>query len=277
VSRPRRRGGERPRPSRPRDGPRSGPPARPGPESAAHSRADRDPSTVLYGRNAVHEALRAGRRGVHRVWATEHAAREPWLAEGKVRVTVADAEEVARRAGSDGHQGVAAEADPYPYADAAELLRRPAPLIVALDEIQDPQNLGAICRTAETAGADGVVIGERRAAQVTAAVCKASAGAVEHLPVARVRNLADFLTDAKAAGVWCYGAAAEASMSYLDPDFRDGVVLVLGSEGRGLRPRVARSCDALIALPMRGHVGSLNASAAAAALLYGILQRREDA
>jgi 23S rRNA (guanosine2251-2'-O)-methyltransferase len=100
---------------------------------------------------------------------------------------------------------------------------------------------------------------------------------VEHLAVARVRNLADFLADAKAAGVWCYGAAAEAGMSYLDPDFRDGVVLVLGSEGRGLRPRVASACDALIALPMRGRVGSLNVSAAAAALLYGILQRREGA
>jgi 23S rRNA (guanosine2251-2'-O)-methyltransferase len=148
---------------------------------------------------------------------------------------------------------------------------------VALDEIQDPQNLGAICRTAEAAGADGVVICERRAAQVTAAVCKASAGAVEHLAVARVRNLADFLGEAKDAGVWCYGAATEGAMPYLDPDFRDGVVLVLGSEGRGLRSRVAASCDALIALPMRGRVASLNVSAAAAALLYGILQRREGA
>jgi 23S rRNA (guanosine2251-2'-O)-methyltransferase len=278
VSRPRRRGGERPRAARPRDGGRGGsPPGRPGPERPSSPRPDRDPATVLYGRNAVHEALRAGRRRVHRIWATAAAAREPWLADAKARVSVADAEEVARRAGSDAHQGVVAETDPYPYADAAELLRRPAPLIVALDEIQDPQNLGAICRTAETAGADGVVIAERRAAQVTAAVCKASAGAVEHLSVARVRNVADFLADAKAAGVWCYGAAAEAEMSYLDPDFRDGVVLVLGSEGRGLRPRVARSCDALIALPMRGRVGSLNVSAAAAALLYGILQRRERA
>jgi 23S rRNA (guanosine2251-2'-O)-methyltransferase len=92
-----------------------------------------------------------------------------------------------------------------------------------------------------------------------------------------VRNLADFLADAKSAGLWCYGAAADGSMAYLDPDFRDGVVLVLGSEGRGLRPRVAGACDALIALPMRGRVGSLNVSAAAAALLYGILQRREGA
>jgi 23S rRNA (guanosine2251-2'-O)-methyltransferase len=230
---------------------------------------------VLYGRNPIREALRAGRRPVHRVWATRGAAAEPWLRD--VEVIEARAEEIAARTGSEAHQGLCAEVGSYPYVDEAELLERPDPLVVVLDELQDPQNLGAICRTAETAGADGVVIGERRAAQVTAAVCKASAGAVEHLPVARVRNLADFLTDAKAAGVWCYGAAAEASMSYLDPDFRDGVVLVLGSEGRGLRPRVARSCDALIALPMRGHVGSLNASAAAAALLYGILQRREDA
>jgi len=257
VSRGRRHGGERPR------------------ERPPGGRAGADPATVLYGRNAVREALEAGRRRVRRVWATEGAAREPWLAEAAVPVTVTDADEVARRAGSDGHQGVAAEAEPYPYADADELLHRAAPLIVALDEIQDPQNLGAICRTAETVGADGVVIGERRSAQVTAAVCKASAGAVEHLAVARVRNLADFLADAKAAGVWCYGAAAEAEMAYLDPDFRDGVVLVLGSEGRGLRPRVASACDALIALPMRGRVGSLNVSAAAAALLYGILQRRE--
>ena len=255
-------------------GRRGGGHGRPGGRGApGHSTDD----TVLYGRNAVEEALRAGRRRVHRVHATSGAAREPWLRNPGVPVAVVDAEEVARRAGSEGHQGVAAEVDPYPYADAAALLRGPAPLIVALDEVQDPQNLGAICRTAETVGADGVVIPERRAAQVTAAVCKASAGAVEHLPVARVRNLADFLTEAKAVGVWCYGAAADGAVPYLDPDFRDGVVLVLGAEGRGLRPRVAATCDALIALPMRGQVGSLNVSAAAAALLYGILHRRERA
>jgi 23S rRNA (guanosine2251-2'-O)-methyltransferase len=277
VSPPRRRGGDRPRPPRRREDARGERPARAREERPPGTRAERDPATVLYGRNAIHEALRAGRRRVHRVWATEGAAREPWLADAKVRVTVAGVDEVARRAGSDAHQGVVAEADPYPYADAAVLLRRSAPLIVALDEVQDPQNLGAICRTAEAAGADGVVICERRAAQVTAAVCKASAGAVEHLAVARVRNLADFLGEAKDAGVWCYGAATEGAMSYLDPDFRDGVVLVLGSEGRGLRSRVAASCDAQIALPMRGRIASLNVSAAAAALLYGILQRREGA
>jgi 23S rRNA (guanosine2251-2'-O)-methyltransferase len=230
---------------------------------------------VVYGRNPVREALAAGRRRVHRVWATRGAAREPWL-QG-VPVEVVDTRAVARRAGTEGHQGVCAQADPYPYAGAAELLRRATPLLVALDEVQDPQNLGAICRTAECAGAAGVVITERRAAEITPAVCKASAGAVEHLPVARVRNLAEFLAEAKAAGLWCYGAAAESAVPYTEPDWRGGVVLVLGGEGRGLRPRVAGACDQLVALPLRGRIASLNVSAAAAALLYGILQRRESA
>jgi 23S rRNA (guanosine2251-2'-O)-methyltransferase len=191
-------------------------------------------------------------------------------------VTVATADEVAERCGSQEHQGVCALADPYPYADAAELLRAPDPLLVALDEVTDPHNLGAVCRSAECAGATGVVIPERRAAEVTPAVCKAAAGAVEHLPVARVRNLADFLADAKAAGCWCYGAAGEARTPYDRPDYSGGVVIVLGAEGRGLRPRVARACDDLVALPVRGRVASLNVSAAAAVLLYTILQQRLD-
>jgi 23S rRNA (guanosine2251-2'-O)-methyltransferase len=129
---------------------------------------------------------------------------------------------------------------------------------------------------AEAAGCAGVVLPERRSAEVTPAVCKASAGAVEHLPVARVRNLADFLLEAREAGAWSYGAAAVASaVPYTEPDWTGAVVLVLGAEGRGLRPRVAAACDALVALPMRGRIGSLNVSAAAAALLYAILQRRD--
>ena len=115
-----------------------------------------------------------------------------------------------------------------------------------LDELQDPQNLGAICRTAECVGADGVVIPERRSAEVTPAVCKASAGAVEHLPIARVRNVADFLAAAKEAGCWCYGATAEGAEPYLQPDYSGGCVLVIGAEGRGLRPRVAAACDQLV-------------------------------
>ncbi len=227
---------------------------------------------IVYGRNAVRELLAARRRRALRVWATRGAAREAWL-QG-VRVEVAEADAIAARAGSDAHQGVCAEAEGYPYAGAQELLAAPDPLIVALDELQDPQNLGAICRTAEAVGATGVVIPERRSAEVTPAVCKASAGAVEHLRVARVRNLADFLADAKTAGLWCYGADA-GGVPYDRPDYRGGVVLVLGSEGRGLRPRVAAACDELVALPLRGRVASLNVSAAAAALLYGILQGKD--
>ncbi|MGH2864298.1 MAG: 23S rRNA (guanosine(2251)-2'-O)-methyltransferase RlmB [Solirubrobacteraceae bacterium] len=235
---------------------------------------------IIYGRNPLREALR-GRRAlsVDDVWATAGAAREPWLQ--SVSVRVASAEEIERRCGSQAHQGLCAEAGPYHYASAEQLLSCEQPLLVALDQVQDPQNLGSICRTAECAGAAGVLIPERRAAEVTPAVCKASAGAVEHLPVARVRNLADFLADARKAQCWCYGASAERRPGDLEPvpydslDYRgSGVVLVLGSEGQGLRPRVAKACDALISLPLLGRVESLGVSAAASAILYEILHSR---
>lgn len=230
---------------------------------------------IIYGRNPIKEAL-VGRRAhaVSEVWATENAAREPWLKARHVRI--ATAEEIERRCGSDGHQGMCAEAGGYPYVSAGELLGKPAPLLVALDQVQDPQNLGSICRTAECAGANGLVIPERRSAQITPAACKASAGAVEHLPIAVVRNIADFLADARKADCWCYGADMSATaVSYDAPDYSGGVVLVLGSEGRGLRPRVASCCDQLIALPLRGRISSLSVSTAAAALLYRILQDRD--
>ena len=224
---------------------------------------------ILYGRNAVREAQR-GPRTVRRVWATRAAA-----AEFPVAVP-ATAEEIARRCGSEGHQGVCAEVSEYRYADAAALVRATAPVVVALDEVTDPQNLGAVCRSAEASGASGVVIPERRSAAVTPAVCKASAGAVEHLAVARVRNVADWLGDAKRLdATWVYGASAQGGVPYWQPDYRGRVVLVLGSEGSGLRPRVAATCDALVSLPMRGEISSLNVSAAAAALLYGALRLRD--
>ena len=225
---------------------------------------------IVYGRNAVREAIR-GPREVSAVWATKGAARE------FAGARAASADEIAQRCGSEGHQGVCAEVSAYRYAEGAELLRAEAPVLVALDEITDPQNLGAVCRTAECTGATGVILPERRSAEVTAAVCKASAGAVEHLAIARVRNLADFLADAKGAGCWTYGAAAGARTGYRDVDWRGGVVLVLGAEGRGLRPRVAAACDDLVSLPLRGRIDSLNVSATAAVLLYQILQTRLDA
>jgi 23S rRNA (guanosine2251-2'-O)-methyltransferase len=229
---------------------------------------------IVYGRNAVREALR-GKRRVQRVFATERAAREVWL--GGVKTVVAEAWEIEERCGSPDHQGLCAEAGPYPYVEADSLLEPADALVLALDEVQDPHNLGAIARVAESSGCSGVVLPERRSAEVTPAVCRASAGAVEHLAIARVGNLASWLLSAKEReGVWVYGAEAEAAVPYDRPDYGGRVVLVLGSEGRGLRPRVAETCDELIALPSHGQVGSLNVSTAAAALVYGILHFRGE-
>jgi 23S rRNA (guanosine2251-2'-O)-methyltransferase len=169
-----------------------------------------------------------------------------------------------------------AEVDPYPYADPNALLRRPDALIVALDQVQDPRNLGAICRSAEFAGVAGVVIPERRSAEVTAVVCKASAGAVEHLDIARVRNLADWLSEARAAEFWIWGADAEGDKAPWKIHLLGPTVIVFGGEGKGIRPRVASACDALTALPRLGQVDSLNVSAAAAALLFEAVRQRSD-
>jgi 23S rRNA (guanosine2251-2'-O)-methyltransferase len=221
---------------------------------------------IVYGRNPVREALR-GRREVTRIWATGELE--------DATVELVSEPELERLCGSPDHQGVCAEVSDYVYADADELLAAEDALVLCLDEVQDPRNLGAVCRVAECAGAAGVVIPRHRSAEVTPAVCKASAGAVEHLPVARVRNVADWLAEAKSADAWVYGAAASAGVRWYEPDYRGRVVLVLGSEGKGLRPRVAGACDELVSLPLRGRVDSLNVAAAASALVYGILQVRE--
>jgi len=212
---------------------------------------------LIYGKQPVQEAER-GRRRVRRVW----------------RAPQTPAEELERLCGSPDHQGVVAEVDPYPYGDPVALLREEGALLVALDQVQDPRNLGAVCRSAEFAGAAGVVIPERRAAAVTAAACKASAGAVEHIAVAHVRNLADWLAEAKEAGFWIWGADAEAEAAPWATDLTGPTVIVLGGEGKGLRPRVAASCDGLIALPRHGRVESLNVSAAATGLLFEALRQR---
>jgi 23S rRNA (guanosine2251-2'-O)-methyltransferase len=212
----------------------------------------------VYGRRAVAEA-QLGKRRVHRVFTAEESGDE----------------ELTHLAGSPDHQGVVAEVDPYPYADPTALMRDPDALVLALDQVQDPQNLGAACRSAEAAGCTGVVIPERRAASITPAACKASAGAVEHLDVAHVRNLADWLAAAKEDGAWVYGADAESSQSLTGVDLTGRTVIVMGSEGSGLRPRVAESCDALISIPSRGRVGSLNVSAAAAVLLFEAVRQRD--
>jgi len=214
-------------------------------------------SQLIYGKQPVAEAER-GRRQVRRVW------RDPEVS----------GEELERLCGSPDHQGVVAEVDPYPYADPVGLLAVQGALILALDQVQDPRNLGAVARSAEAAGAAGLVIPERRAAEVTAVACKASAGAVEHLPVARVRNLADWLAAAKRAGFWIWAADAGADQAPWDADLTGPTILVLGAEGKGIRPRVLEACDGRVALPQRGRTASLNVSAAATALLFESLRQR---
>jgi 23S rRNA (guanosine2251-2'-O)-methyltransferase len=212
---------------------------------------------LIYGKQPVAEAER-GRRKVLRAW----------------RAPETPAGELERLCGSPDHQGVVAEVEPYPYAGAGELLRRESALLVALDQVQDPRNLGAVARSAEAAGSAGLVIPERRSASVTAVACKASAGAVEHLPIAHVRNLADWLAEAKEAGFWIWGADAGAGQAPWQVDLSGSTVLVLGGEGKGLRPRVASACDGLVALPQRGRIESLNVSAAATALLFEAVRQR---
>jgi 23S rRNA (guanosine2251-2'-O)-methyltransferase len=211
----------------------------------------------IYGSNPVAEAER-GRRRVHRVW----------------RAPETSAEELERLCGSPDHQGVVAEVDPYPYGDPVGMLTRDAALLVALDQVQDPRNLGAVCRSAEFAGAEGVIVPERRSASVTPVVCKTSAGAVEHLEVAHVRNLADWLAQAKEAGFWIWGADADAKQPPWATDLTGPTVIVLGGEGKGLRPRVAAACDGTIALPQKGKIESLNVSAAASSLLSEATRQR---
>jgi 23S rRNA (guanosine2251-2'-O)-methyltransferase len=227
----------------------------------------------VYGRRPVHEALR-GPREVLELWATERAvSAEPWLRDG-VRVHVKPDRDVSEAAGTRDHQGVLAWCEPYRYADAYELAAGDRPLLACLDQVTDPRNLGAVLRSAEGAGATGVVVPAHGAARVTPAVCRASAGAVEHLPVAVVPNLARYLNEIKRADLWIYAAAAEAEQDMWSADLSGGLCLVFGAEGKGVRPLVRRACDATISIPLAGRVESLNVSVAAALLLYEARRRR---
>jgi 23S rRNA (guanosine2251-2'-O)-methyltransferase len=236
---------------------------------------------LIYGRNPVREALR-GRRRVHAVWLTPGAPGDEmeqtllaWVAESsgpRPEVAHASPTQLTSMAGSSDHQGVVASVDPYSYVEPEALLQT-VTLLVALDEVQDPHNLGAIIRTAEGAGA-GIVIPRHRAAEVTAAVVKASAGATEHATIAQVRNLADFLAAAKEGGFWVYGAAAGAGTPYTAQDYRYPTCFVVGSEGKGLGKRVESLCDFMVSLPLQGKIDSLNVSVSTGILLYEALRQR---
>lgn len=229
---------------------------------------------LLRGDHPVHRVLvAAGRRGapVAEVWALARQRGIP--------VEVVDPDELARRAQTDSHQGVIALADPPRLLEPADLLeiaarRGEPPLLLVCAEIQDPHNLGALFRTAEAAGAHGVLVPKHRSAPLSATVYKSSAGALVHLPVARVTNLRRAIEELKEAGVWTVAADPEAPRPYDQCDLTGPVAIVLGSEGRGVPRLVRERCDELVSIPMRGRVGSLNVSVAGGILLFEAARQR---
>ena len=254
----------RPRPKRPQDG----------------ARAD----GIIEGRNAVAEALRAG-TPIDKVFLLKGEVDLPLrqLAnqarqQGAVLAEV-DRHKLDAMSRTHAHQGIIAVAAVREYASVEDLLqaardRGEPPLLVVCDELSDPHNLGAVIRTAECAGAHGVIIPKRRSAGLTAVVAKTSAGAVSHLPVARVANLPSLLKQLKKEGLWIFGAAADGPVSLYEADLKGPAAIVIGSEGSGMSRLVAETCDVLVRIPMKGKLNSLNASAAAAILLYEAVRQR---
>lgn len=232
---------------------------------------------LVYGRRPVREALR-GPRAVLELWATERSLRaEPWLQEPGLRLQVKKERALTGAAGTGDHQGVVAWCEPYKYADGHELAAQPSPLLVCLDRVTDPHNLGAVCRSAEGAGATGIVVPAHGSVRVTPAVCRASAGAVEHVAVAVVPNMATFLSEVKGADLWVWEASGSSGAPMWEADLTGGVALVLGAEGKGVRPLVRRTCDAAVSIPLYGEVESLNVSVAAGLLLYESVRQRAAA
>ena len=239
---------------------------------------------IIEGRNAVTEALRAG-APIDKVYlargetdaALGHIAAK--ARERGIAVVDCDRRKLDGMSVTHSHQGVVAVAAVREYAGVDDILkaaadRGEAPLIVVCDELSDPHNLGAVIRTAECAGAHGVIIPKRRSAGLTAVVAKTSAGAVSYVPVARVANLTACLKELKAAGVWVFGTAADAERPLYDADLKGPAAIVIGSEGDGMGRLVAENCDVLVSIPMKGRLNSLNASAAAAILLYEAVRQR---
>ena len=239
---------------------------------------------MIEGRNAVLEALRAG-AAIDKLYVakgeTDHTlGRIVALAKKAGAVVVeCDRRKLDAMSATHSHQGVIAAAAAQAYATVEEILaaarsRGEQPLLVVCDEISDPHNLGAIIRTAECAGAHGVIIPKRRSAGLTAVVAKTSAGAVSYLPVARVPNISALLKDLQKAGIWIFGTAAEGSVPLYEADLKGPAAIVIGSEGDGMSRLVRENCDFLVSIPMKGRISSLNASAAAAILLYEAVRQR---
>ena len=243
-----------------------------------------DAADQIEGRNAVSEALKSGRT-LDKVFVasgdTDRAlARLAALArEAGAAVVQVDRRRLDQMSATGAHQGIIALAAAHGYATVEDMLQRAAdrgeaPLLILCDELTDPHNLGAILRSAECAGAHGVIIPKRRSVGLTAVVAKTSAGAVEHMPVARVANLVSTMEDLKKAGLWIYGTDAAGTTDLYHADFKGPAAIVIGSEGYGMSRLVAERCDVLVSIPMKGKINSLNASSAAAVLLYEAVRQR---
>jgi 23S rRNA (guanosine2251-2'-O)-methyltransferase len=245
---------------------------------------------TLAGRNSVREALVAGRRGFERVTIAEGVAEQGLILdilnrcrEAGIPVARPPRRELDRLGDELTHQGVVAHVSAYPYVGLDEMLSRAHsaaqdPLLLVLDELQDPQNIGALLRTAEAVGVNGVVIATHRAAQITPAVSRASAGAAEHLLICAVTNIARMLEGLRDDGLWIAGVEDRPeAQDYRRADLHGPLAIVLGSEGQGMRRLVAKQCDYLLRIPMRGRINSLNVSVAGAIVLYRALDAREGA
>ncbi len=242
------------------------------------------PEGMIEGRNALTEALKSGRT-VDKVYVAEgntDRSLTRLVAQAKEAGAVViptDRRKLDQMSPTGAHQGVIASVAAHEYASVDDILalaeeRGEQPLIVICDELSDPHNLGAVIRTAECAGAHGVIIPKRRSVGLTAVVAKTSAGAVEYLPVARVSNIANTIRELKERGVWVYGTAADADSGLYQTDLTGPAAIVIGNEGEGMGKLVRESCDVLVSIPMKGKISSLNASAAAAILLYEALRQR---
>jgi 23S rRNA (guanosine2251-2'-O)-methyltransferase len=241
----------------------------------------------VWGRNPVLALLRGGGRRADEV-AVLAGARGP-LSEvvalarrAGVKVSYRTRDQLTAIAGTADHQGVVARVAAADYADLDEVLALPgrrgeAPFLLALDQVQDPRNLGALLRTADAFGVHGIVVPKHHAVGLTDAAARTAMGAVEHVPVARETNMVTALEKLKESGIWIYGAAVGGGVPPWSTDLRGPLCLVLGSEGEGLRPLVARTCDRLLSVPMRGAVGSLNVAAAGAVLCYEVVRQRAQA
>jgi 23S rRNA (guanosine2251-2'-O)-methyltransferase len=243
------------------------------------------PPDIIYGRNPVLEAFKAGRQ-VRRLLLADNLREEPRLKELRrlaagqaLGIESADRHQLDDIAHSEAHQGVVAYVGRRKYWDLEEMAKvalteNPDAVLLMLDSLQDPQNLGTLSRTAEATGVGGIILSHNRSPEVTPAVVKASAGAAEHLRYAQVANLVQSTEVLKRLGYWILGLAGEAGTLYTDFDYRRPLVLIVGAEGEGMHQLLRKKCDALLRLPMLGRVGSLNAAVAGSVLLYEVVRQR---